>query len=407
VTLYIGQMRRLNGTFTAVEETGITLNTPVRVGKMRFREGIVNSTATNLLSITNPNPGSVSVLSDSSYVNGPVRIATNSTSSYTVPVGGAPLSTGSVFSVYNLIHYPGSYQIIPATSDASVFEGKYTNGGYTDVSSRNAPLLGVATDRYWELSRISGANAAVQLPVKRAVPNAAFEQALVVAHFENGAWTAVNGSVLTPGNTTTGTVTSRVLTTFSPFTLGIVSSTEIPLAINFTRFTARKVAEGASLDWSVESNPAKFEVLRSTNGINYSSIGSVGAAVSKKAYQFTDNKPASGINYYRIKSIEADGATSFSIINALSNGTDDLAITSLAPSVVRSTAKLFITSSKGGKLDVVVTDMSGKSWKRLVIQVSAGNEEKSLNLSDLPAGMYQITGTMNQAATKPLRFIKQ
>lgn len=407
VTLVINQHRRLNQTFTRDQEVGVQMTTPVSVGKARFSQGILVSSLSNVLSITNPDSASVSVLSDSSYVQGAVRRVTNSTGAYLMPLGGNPNHTGSALTVYNIIHYPAGIEMTPASADPSVYEARYNNLPFPDFVNLALPLIQVANGRYWEIGRMTGANASVRMKLAGAIPGATSDQALVVAHYKNGRWEAVNGSVLTPGNSASGTVTSRVMSEFGPFTFGVILPTEIPLAIHFTGFTARKMAQGATLDWSVESSPARFEVMRSNNGTNYSGIGIVSAEVSKKTYQFTDNNLLPGTNYYRIKAIEADGNTSLSATNAVLNESNGITKTYLAPAFVQNITKLFITSSKVGKLDLVVSDMSGRTRKRMSVAVSIGNMEKQLDFSDLPAGIYQLTGTINQSKTISLRFVKQ
>ena len=79
----------------------------------------------------------------------------------------------------------------------------------------------------------------------------------------------------------------------------------------------------------------------------------------------------------------------------------------LAPTVVTGKANLRINALKAGQMELMVTDMSGRSWKKLTLAVSAGSSSNMLNLSDLPAGTYQISGYMDGKKTAAVRFIKQ
>ncbi|MEO6914885.1 MAG: T9SS type A sorting domain-containing protein, partial [Chitinophagaceae bacterium] len=79
----------------------------------------------------------------------------------------------------------------------------------------------------------------------------------------------------------------------------------------------------------------------------------------------------------------------------------------LAPNRVKQFAKLYINTARAAKFSLLITDMGGKVWRRMSFDVSGGSFEKTLNLSELPAGVYQLTATMNQLQTAPLRFVKE
>ena len=82
-------------------------------------------------------------------------------------------------------------------------------------------------------------------------------------------------------------------------------------------------------------------------------------------------------------------------------------ITTLAPNVVVDRTRLSITAARGGRMDIVVTDMSGRAWRKFALTVSPGNSDNYLSLGDLAAGVYHITGYMNGEKTSTLRLIKQ
>src|SRR5690606_19785098 len=64
-----------------------------------------------------------------------------------------------------------------------------------------------------------------------------------------------------------------------------------------------------------ESFSDRFEVQRSENGSTFIAIGSVPAAGSSAIpidYSFTDDDPAQGTNYYRLRQIDLDGTYTYS-----------------------------------------------------------------------------------------------
>ncbi|MEJ0106636.1 MAG: hypothetical protein WDO19_30615 [Bacteroidota bacterium] len=61
------------------------------------------------------------------------------------------------------------------------------------------------------------------------------------------------------------------------------------------------------MQWEVltELNTARYDVQRSTDGRNFTTIGSV-PATNAMRYQFTDQYPLTGNNFYRVQNIDLD-----------------------------------------------------------------------------------------------------
>ena len=73
-------------------------------------------------------------------------------------------------------------------------------------------------------------------------------------------------------------------------------------------------------NWSTanELNTAYFNVQRSINGVDYATIGKINAkGRGANNYQFIDNTPANGINYYRLQIIDRNGNLSYSKVVAI------------------------------------------------------------------------------------------
>lgn len=331
--------------------------------------------------------------SATSYVDGALRRTANSTLEYSFPTGKA--------GAYHAI------SVVPAgTPTGSVFEAEYFNTQHPDPSA--LPPINVISDvEYWIVNRPSGTDqAAVRIHLIRRDPRATSSHTIVVAKYNGTDWQSLgNTGTTVPGDASTGTVTSSVQSSFSPFTLAIEGAGALP--IHLLSFDAKKLNNGARLDWKTEDPAVKFEVYRSLNGKDYTQIGTVNALPMVKDYQFFDPVLHPGTNYYRLKSFERDGSISYSKVVAVINKQSGVEITSMAPNLVRDKSKLNISAARGGHMDLVITDLSGRIWRRLGITVSPGNSETTLNLSDLSAGAYQVTGYMNGERTQAVRFIKQ
>lgn len=147
----------------------------------------------------------------------------------------------------------------------------------------------------------------------------------------NGKWTNEQGTTLSPGNAGSGSVVSKLLSVFGPFTFGCINS------------------------FTVLSGP----------------LGITGAAMHGTAAE------------------------------------KDADLISLAPTLITGSTTLQINARAESSAEMLITDMAGRLWRKKVISVKAGSSTSILDLHDLPAGVYQLSGRMNTGTNTVIRFIKQ
>jgi len=103
-----------------------------------------------------------------------------------------------------------------------------------------------------------------------------------------------------------------------------LSSASSPLPIELISFEAAVVnGTQVRLDWSTASeiNNDYFTVQRSADGIHFSdliTIDGAGNSTSLIAYKTFDQEPVNGLNYYRLKQTDFDGAESLSQVRMVS-----------------------------------------------------------------------------------------
>lgn len=95
-----------------------------------------------------------------------------------------------------------------------------------------------------------------------------------------------------------------------------------PLPVELLSFDGKNDGQVDHLYWSTasERDCDRFEVERSTDAVNFTRIGSTpGAGTSQHRvdYTFDDRAPITGVNYYRLKQVDTDGAFEYSPIIAL------------------------------------------------------------------------------------------
>lgn len=99
------------------------------------------------------------------------------------------------------------------------------------------------------------------------------------------------------------------------------ASNYVLLPVQITSFKAAEQNGNVQLDWTVaeEQGINRYEVERSTTGENFQKIGEV-TATRKTAYNFPDQSPAPGKDYYRLRIVENDGSYRYSTIAVLTIG---------------------------------------------------------------------------------------
>ncbi|MEP6675576.1 MAG: T9SS type A sorting domain-containing protein [Ferruginibacter sp.] len=185
-----------------------------------------------------------------------------------------------------------------------------------------------------------------------------------------------------------------------------------PIPVIFEYFKGQKQGTVNILNWKAfcTSPSVRFDIERSSDARRFSNIGSINATQTRslQPFDFTDNIPLSGTNYYRLKMTESDGAVSYSIIVAIINKETGLEIVNLMPTLVdKGHAVLNVSTAKNSKLNIVITDLNGKIVYTQTASLNAGSNTININLEQLAAGAYQLTGYDATGKIKTIRFIKE
>ncbi|MEP6673888.1 MAG: hypothetical protein ABJA78_01990 [Ferruginibacter sp.] len=360
----------------------VSLANPLIVGNsLSLTNGFITTTTANSLTLTAT--ASFTGGSDSSYIDGPLIRNTNATTAFIFPVGKI-----------NSYH---PVSVTPITTAAGIYNAEYfpitaPAGAYA------AGLTGIATDEYWDISRASGPNAAVTLMYTGDniwnVGSPTSGDIIMVAHLGAGTWSAVNGTTI-PGNTGTGmtAVSSQVLSSFSPFTFGFAPA-PVVLPVTLIDFKAAKVNAAVDLHWTTtnEISLARFEIERSSDGRNFYFIGSVPAVniASVKTYNWQDNTPLSGVNFYRLKMIDIDGAFKYSIIVKIDMNAKK-SISVYPNPIIDGKIMLQMYGQLKGQYIINLYSMTGTKMMNSKITSDGNDAVKSINLDkDLPCAVYYL-----------------
>ncbi len=191
--------------------------------------------------------------------------------------------------------------------------------------------------------------------------------------------------------------------------LAIGSINNIILPATFTSFTVKADGCKALLEWQtgMEQNNSHFVVERSSNGYEFTAIARVGAAGNSNTtntYKFTDEAPASGVNYYRITQVDFDGKYSSTDIKAIRIQCNGSQVALKAyPNPARS--QVNIQSGKAiAQINVVAA--SGQTVMRYVPSQNQGGTF-SLNIQHIQNGIYLLQVVNKDGTIDVIKLLKQ
>ena len=193
------------------------------------------------------------------------------------------------------------------------------------------------------------------------------------------------------------------------FTFNGVTSV-LPITVEYLNGT--KQSNGHSLAWKVNCTSSSFATLvieRSADAVNFTPVNTITATYLRcqQPFDYTDNSPLPGRNYYRLKMTDDNGSVTYSSMIVLLNKESGFDIAGLLPSVVKTTAILNVSAAQKTKMNVVVTDLLGKQVQQQTYSLVAGSNQLQMNFSNLPSGAYQIIGYTAGEKSATIRFIKQ
>ena len=118
----------------------------------------------------------------------------------------------------------------------------------------------------------------------------------------------------------------------------IVSSSSTPVPVKLEYFSVNKKENTNQLNWkaSCTYGNAAFVIERSNDGIHFKAIGNISATALRcqLPFNFIDNNPVAGKNYYRIKITDADGKSFYSKTLVVGNNKTGIKITAVANNTV-------------------------------------------------------------------------
>jgi hypothetical protein len=180
----------------------------------------------------------------------------------------------------------------------------------------------------------------------------------------------------------------------------------IPLSIKLGGFTAVNEGGKAKLNWVTytEDNNKGFVIERSIDSRNWKQIGFVatvadgGNSSEELTYDFFDNAPVSGDNFYRLKQTDIDNKFTYSEVRTVAFGHSNTISIYPNPATDMVNVKIADWSKVA---TVSITDINGK----VVLQVT--DASKGIHLNSITNGTYILQVEQTNGEVASFKIVKQ
>lgn len=180
------------------------------------------------------------------------------------------------------------------------------------------------------------------------------------------------------------------------------------IGIRLSTFNTSKQNNEVKLNWKVACRVsyARFEVQRSTDGINFSTINSFQADYLRCQQPFDYTDPAViGQLFYRIKVGDIDGRFSTEkVVKVIGREITDTEIKVVSP-VTGSFLQLIVAAKSNEKIGLQILNISGIIIQHLNIIPDKGVSQLEIPFDNLPSGIY-ILHYQTMGKDESVRFVK-
>jgi hypothetical protein len=378
-----------------VVKADVTFNKDITIsGNLDLENGNITIPSGNTVTISSGNSvtGSgfdvskhiITKVNSSTGAKGMLRIK-NFTGAVTLPIG-------------NETYYMPVILTASGSNDFSVavFQGATSNGA-PDGTPFTEQQKSKMVDAVWIINENSGSNdVSMQLSWPAALEGAVFQSLsnnqIGIAHYGTY-WESPLGS----GDQTQNTATRTNITSFSPFGVGQIGT---PLPLKFGTIKVYEVNTNLNIDWMSynEINVSHFEIQRSQNGQQFTTIGTLSAKNNNNVttYTWTDTAPYKSTSFYRIKAVDIDGKSTYSTVARIDLSQSNAALALFPNPVENSRLSVQVNNLSKGQYKLVIWNLYGRFVYSQVLNHSGGAISQIIQLPpDVPPGMYSLTITGN------------
>lgn len=229
-------------------------------------------------------------------------------------------------------------------------------------------------------------------------------------------WTVAKGpntgAFALNGTCAASTVNAVARTGMNGFSVFGVAQSAAPLPVQLVSFTGVAMEDHNELSWETASeiNNQYFDVERSDDGVNFYSIGRKpgnGTTSQLHSYEFSDFSPLEGINYYRLKQVDYNGAMMYTNIVTLEFHRGHMTLNNVKPNPTNGDVNFDFNSPSETTVRIIITDVTGRVVKDEYQAVKAGTTPVNTTIDDSGAGVYTMIVTEDKTGFRSVtRIVK-
>lgn len=194
---------------------------------------------------------------------------------------------------------------------------------------------------------------------------------------------------------------------------GLFSSESLNLPVELDDFSGIKQSNSILLKWNTlsEQNNDYFEVQHAVDGLKFTTIGRVsgkGTTLDESLYSHSHRTYKEGVNYYRLKQVDFDGAYEFSkIISVVVNSQHSEISYALAPNPVSTEFNLNTNNNTEENITVSLFNTAGELVDVLYDNKSKTKISLSIGNLNLPRGMYFVQIQTESGKRQVIKMFKK
>jgi len=259
------------------------------------------------------------------------------------------------------------------------------------ASQTSSSGAGSSILRYYDIlpSSNTALNATLRINYLDAELNGLNESALTLwkstdtVHWTNMGYTARDA--------TANYVEDSGIADFSRWTLSAVNN---PLPVRITSLEVECLNGAAHITWKTaqEQNSSRFDVEKSTDGIQWQTIGHLAAAGNsylERDYSYMDVSSVAGTAFYRVVEFDLDGSATYSTTASASCGIAD-SDASIYPNPVRDILWITLNAPGASLMKIEIYDAAGARRHTQIAAVSEGNNRIGIDVKALSPGLYFV-----------------
>ncbi|MGK0388659.1 MAG: hypothetical protein ACI94Y_001391 [Maribacter sp.] len=321
--------------------------------------------------------------------DGTFNVETFTTANYNSGIATGITNPPALYVTSSVWHVMNRYwNVIPTSQPLSDLEVRtfFDNNDVTDINGSLAPIVISASDLFFY--KINGSS--YDLNPDNGHTGVPFAS----AYNMNGYWQYSHGTTASQNTWALGDFCGKyyaqyVIAEFSGGGGGAGDPSKGALPVEWISFEANIVEKNeVLLKWETASeiNNRGFEIERSFDGQEWEYIGFIegnGNNADAFYFDFLDNKPFNGRNYYRLKQMDFDETYEYSDIREI-NIENQIEL-NVFPNPVTDIVSINWNDAKTSTLLINIIDISGKN-----ISSKLMNRNEKINLGKLPCGIYYL-----------------